>query len=119
MKGRCGYWMNRQELGKLLTNWKYPLLILTLGLALLLLPSSAPERNVEPGPQESLALLLSEAQGVGETRVLISDKGVVVACAGASNPAVRLDILRAVSSYTGFGSDKITILRLESEGSAD
>ena len=106
--------MNRQELAKLLSNWKYPLLILLLGLALLLLPSSAPEKNAEISPQEALALLLSESQGVGEARVLISDKGVVVACAGASNPAVRLDILHAVSSYTGFGSDKITILKLKS-----
>ena len=106
--------MNRQELGKLISNWKYPLLILTIGLALLLLPSSVPEKNTEPGPQEALALLLSESQGVGEARVLISDTGVVVACAGASNPTVRLDILHAVSSYTGFGSDKITILRLKS-----
>jgi len=106
--------MNRQELAKLLSNWKYPLLILLLGLALLLLPSSAPEKNAEISPQEALALLLSESQGVGEARVLISDTGVVVACAGASNPAVRLDILHAVSSYTGFGSDKITILKLES-----
>jgi diphthamide biosynthesis methyltransferase len=106
--------MNRQELAKLLSNWKYPLLILALGLALLLLPSSAPEQNAEISPQEALALLLSESQGVGEARVLISDTGVVVACAGASNPAVRLDILHAVSSYTGFGSDKITILKLES-----
>ena len=106
--------MNRQEFAKLLSNWKYPLLILLLGLALLLLPSSAPEQNAEISPQEALALLLSESQGVGEARVLISDTGVVVACAGASNPAVRLDILHAVSSYTGFGSDKITILRLES-----
>ena len=106
--------MNRQELAKLLSNWKYPLLILLLGLALLLLPSSAPEKNAEISPQEALALLLSESQGVGEARVLISDTGVVVACAGASNPAVRLDILHAVSSYTGFGYDKITILKLES-----
>lgn len=106
--------MNRQELGKLLSSWKYPLLILTLGLALLLLPSSAPEKNTQPEPQESLALLLSEAQGVGKAYVLISDTGVVVACAGASNPSVRLDIIHAVSSYTGFGSDKITILKLKS-----
>ena len=106
--------MNRQELAKLLSNWKYPLLILLLGLALLLLPSSAPEKNAEISPQEALALLLSESQGVGEARVLISDTGVVVACAGASNPAVRLDIIHAVSSYTGFGSDKITILKLKS-----
>jgi hypothetical protein len=56
---------------------------------------------------------LSQTQGVGKAQVLISDSGVVVACAGAANASVRLDIIRAVSSYTGFGSDKITILKLK------
>ena len=31
---------------------------------------------------------------------------------GAENAAVKLDIIRAISSYTGFGSDRITILKL-------
>lgn len=96
-----------------LVKWKYPILILLVGLMLLLLPTT--EKKQEPGAesaQEALAQLLSGTQGVGEARVLISDSGVVVACAGASNAAVRLDIIRAVGSYTGFGSDKITILKL-------
>ena len=41
-----------------------------------------------------------------------SDSGVVVVCEGAANPKVRLDIIRAVESYTGYSSDKITILRM-------
>ena len=49
---------------------------------------------------------------MGEARVLVSDSGVVVACEGAASAEVRLDILRAVRSYTGFGTDKITILKL-------
>ena len=35
---------------------------------------------------------------------------VIVVCEGAAKASVRLDILRAVYSYTGFGSDKVTIL---------
>ena len=61
---------------------------------------------------DELAEILSDTQGIGKTRVLISDTGVVVACTGASNASVKLDIIRAVSSYTGFGSDKITILKI-------
>ena len=96
-----------------LVKWKYPILMLLAGLMLLLLPVT--EKKQEPGAesaQEALAQILSRTQGVGEARVLISDSGVVVACGGASNAAVRLDIIRAVGSYTGFGSDKITILKL-------
>ena len=99
----------RAALGK----WKYPILILVVGLMLMLLPTA--EKKQERGAeseQEALAQLLSKTQGVGEARVLVSDSGVVVACVGASNAAVRLDIIRAVGSYTGFGSDKITILKL-------
>ena len=61
---------------------------------------------------EALAELLSKTQGVGKAQVLISESGVVVACSGASNASVRLDMIRAVSAYTGFGSDKIIILKL-------
>ena len=96
-----------------LVKWKYPILMLLAGLMLLLLPVT--EKKQEPGAesaQEALAQILSRTQGVGEACVLISDSGVVVACGGASNAAVRLDIIRAVGSYTGFGSDKITILKL-------
>ncbi len=104
-----------KEWSRLLSHfekWKYPLLILLVGAMLMLLPDGAKNEQAEPDAQLALAQLLSSVQGVGEARVLISDSGVVVACAGASNATVRLDIIRAVSSYTGFGSDKITILKL-------
>ena len=56
--------------------------------------------------------MLSSVEGVGEAQVIISDTGVVVVCRGAENAAVRLDIIKAIGSYTGFGSDRITILKL-------
>jgi hypothetical protein len=94
-------------------KWKYPILILLAGLLLMLAPGAEKEQTLPPDTQEALAAILSHTQGVGQARVLISGHGVVVACTGAANASVRLDIIRAVSSYTGFGSDKITILKLK------
>ena len=88
------------------------LIILLAGILLMLLPSGEKREVNVPSAQEALAEILSKTQGVGDARVLISESGVVVACTGASNAAVRLDIWRAVRAYTGFGSDKITILKL-------
>lgn len=96
---------------KKLDKFKYPLLILVLGLGLMLMPSG----TKSPVSGETDALLqqvLSCSAGVGEARVIASEKGVVVVCQGAENAAVRLDIIRAVGSYTGLGSDKITVLKM-------
>ena len=104
-----------EKLRQGLKKYRYPLLILLLGVALMLLPtgSSAAQSEGETDSEEiRLQILLSSVEGVGETRVLLSDSGVVVACRGADSAQVRLEILRAVGSYTGFGSDKITILKL-------
>ena len=89
-------------------------MILAFGLGLMLLPAGEQAPEVPSDPQAALADILSNTQGIGKTQVLISDTGVVVACTGAGSAAVRLDIIRAVSSYTGFSSDKITILKLRS-----
>ena len=45
--------------------------------------------------------------------VLYSDEGVAVVCEGAGSARVRLDIVNAVSAYTGFGSDRIKVLGME------
>ena len=103
--------MSRDVL-ELAKKWKTPLFILLAGLLLLLLPGGEEKSVPAEPPEAALADILSKTQGVGEARVLISDSGVVVACDGASSAEVRLDILRAVRSYTGFGTDKITILKL-------
>ena len=107
--------MNKETnaLGAAIEKWKYPLLILLIGLLLMLITTSKEREEPAADAQEALAAVLAGTQGVGEARVLISDHGVVVACTGASNASVRLDIIRAVGSYTGFGSDKITILKLK------
>lgn len=103
------------RIAQLLRQYRYPLLVLLLGVVLMLLPSGKTEARTEKTAESGelrLQELLTATEGVGEAQVLISDSGVVVVCRGADSAAVRLAILRAVGSYTGFGSDKITILKL-------
>ncbi len=103
--------MKLESLLKKLEQLKGPLLILAVGLLLLLMPGGK-KQETETNGNTDLRSILSAAEGVGETQVLISENGVVIVCEGADDASVKLDILRAVGSYTGFGSDKITILRL-------
>ena len=101
---------------KLLERYRYPLLILLLGAALMLLSrgqSAAVDKKGRADDSElRLQELLSAVEGVGETRVLLTESGVLIACSGADSAQTRLEILRAVSVSTGFGSDKIIILKL-------
>ena len=85
-----------------------PALILLFGAALMLMPSASGRKQTEEG---SLAQALSLTQGVGEAYVLASENGVVVVCDGADNASVRLKIIMAVKTYTGFGADQITVLK--------
>ncbi|MCD8389255.1 MAG: hypothetical protein LUC21_03710 [Oscillospiraceae bacterium] len=122
---------------KALGKNKYVLLVLTLGSLLLLLPRTATEDGTAdasavafstgegndldtsgiPLDTESvrLAALLSQIEGVGEATVLLSAAGAVVVCTGAESPSVRLNVTNAVSAYTGLGSDKITVMKLQNE----
>ena len=99
-------------LAKKLAVYKYPLLLLFIGVFLLLLPSNAQKSDGAVTVGETLEELLTESTGVGRIRVIVSETGAVVVCDGADNAAVRLDILRAIGSYTGFGSDRITVLKM-------
>lgn len=40
-------------------------------------------------------------------------QGAVIVCQGADRASVRLDIIRAVSSLTGLGSDKIIVIKMK------
>lgn len=104
--------MDLKKLRKVLESYKYPLLVLLLGLLLLLLPGQSRSESAESEGDTKLEQILSRTEGVGEAKLLISDKGVVIACEGAADARVRLDMIRAIVSYTGLGSDKITILKL-------
>ncbi len=103
---------DKQARQSLLEKYRVPALILVLGLMLMLLPGFSGKKTELDSPELKLQELLSHTRGVGENRVLISDNGVVVVCAGAEDPRVRLDMIRAIVSYTGFGSDKITVLTM-------
>ena len=92
-------------------KFKYPIMILALGVLLLLFPGGNAEKKAE-NDSPTLSQILACTRGVGECRILVSDKGVVVVCEGADNAKVRLEIIRALSSYTGYSSDKITILKM-------
>ena len=101
----------KDKLGKL-KEFKVPLLILALGVLLMLFPGSGGAEETAEDEGSLLQQALACSQGVGEARVILSENGVVVVCDGAENAKVRLEIIRAVSAYTGFGSDRITILRM-------
>lgn len=95
-----------------LEKFKYPLIILIVGVVLMLIPGKSTYLNTPSGTDEPLKTVLSCTSGVGRAEVIASECGVVVVCDGAEDAKVRLDIIRAVSSYTGFASDKITILKM-------
>ncbi len=90
---------------------KYPLLMLAVGLLLLLLPGKSAARPEAVGRDQLLQETLARTAGVGEVWVITSDNGAVVVCQGAEDAKTRLDIIRAVCAYTGFTSDKITVLK--------
>lgn len=95
-----------------LEKFKYPLVVLVIGVALMLLPTGGAKTQESTERDGQMARILSQTEGVGDVQVLISENGVVVVCTGAENARVKLEIIRAVSSYTGFTSDKITILKM-------
>ena len=101
----------KSKLGKL-EKFKYPLLILAIGVALMLIPGGEAAQDTVSDKDTLLQEVLSCSDGVGEAQVIVSENGVVVVCRGAEDAKVRLDIIKAVSSYTGFGSDKITVLKM-------
>lgn len=98
-------------MGKL-EKLKYPILIALLGIAVLLFPTNTPKDADAAETESPLQTALSKTEGVGEVKVILSENGAVIVCDGAGNAKTRLDITTAVSTYTGFGADKITILKM-------
>lgn len=100
------------ELKNGLLKYKYAVIVLVIGLLFMLIPGPSTSNEGEYDEAVLLCQALSAAEGVGKAQVIISENGVVVVCEGANDAGVRLEILRAVRSYTGFGLDKISILRM-------
>ncbi len=105
-----------KNLLKQLDKFKYPLLVLLIGILLMLLPGSVRSPTRDEAESDRFGRLLSQVEGVGKSDLLISEEGIVVVCEGAENAQVRLHLLQAIRSYTGFGSDRITILKMEEHG---
>lgn len=101
-----------KEQAQKLEKFKYPLIVLVIGVVLMLIPGRNTYQDASDTGESPLRQVLSCTQGVGRTEVIVSESGVVVVCDGAEDAKVRLDIIRAVGSYTGFASDKITILKM-------
>ena len=109
--------MKAKEILHKLDAYKYPLLILLLGVMLLLLPGGI--RSPTSGTAvegDAFSQLLKCAEGVGDCAAVLTEHGAVIVCEGAEDPQVRLSLLQAVRSYTGFASDRITILKMAGKG---
>jgi hypothetical protein len=101
-----------------LEAYKYPLLILLLGVLLLLLPGGirSPTAGAEAEARDDFSALICRAEGVGDCAAALTEHGAVIICEGAEDPQVRLSLLQAVRSYTGLTSDRITILKMAGKG---
>lgn len=98
-----------------LGSLKYALVVAAFGLALLLWPSGGGGQKAETVSEETrLEALLGSIEGVGQVRLLLSEQGAAVVCAGADSAQVRLEICQALQCYTGLGSDRIRIFKLQS-----
>lgn len=87
-----------------------------LGIGILLMPTGQKKESSEDrGTESNLRSVLECAEGVGKVNIILSDNGAVVICAGAENAKTRLEIIKAVSTYTGFSSDKITVLKMSDQ----
>lgn len=172
--------IDSRELKAKLGRFKYPALILLLGLVLLSVPTHSGKKETAgtaQGPPESseteevearMEAILGEIEGAGRVRVMLqyaageksiyqtdseqeirtngdgketrtavetvlssressrdapvvvqtiypTFRGAVVVAEGADNSSVKLDLVNAVSSLTGLGADKITVIKMKSE----
>ena len=70
-----------QKARDLLRKYRWPILVLVIGVILMLLPSAEPHDSVtpaasqseKPGMDQELAHILSQIQGAGEARVLLTE----------------------------------------------
>ncbi len=103
----------RSKKAALFERFKYPVLLIVIGVLLMLIPGGEKDKTEIPQKDALVAQVLSSVQGVGDSIVLISEQGVLVVCEGANKARVRLEIISAISSYTGYSSEKITILKMD------
>lgn len=105
--------MNGKKMLDGLAKYKYPLIVLIVGLVLLLIPSGSTKSSsdgVSNDDEQRLAAILESSRGVGNASVLISEHGAVVVCDGAADPEVKLSVIKSVEAYTGLSCDEIQVL---------
>ena len=104
--------MNNKKVLDGLTKYKYPLIVLIVGLVLLLIPGGSAKSSSDAGlsNEQRLAAILESSRGVGSANVLISEHGAVVVCDGAADPEVKLRVVKSVEAYTGLSCDEIQVL---------
>lgn len=105
--------MNGKKMLDGLAKYKYPLIVLIVGLVLLLIPSGSTKSSsdgVSNDDEQRLAAILESSRGVGNASVLISEHGAVVVCDGAADPEVKLSVIKSVEAYTGLDCDEIQVL---------
>ncbi|HCQ74840.1 MAG TPA: hypothetical protein DIT84_08555 [Clostridiales bacterium] len=105
--------MNGKKMLDGLAKYKYPLIVLIVGLVLLLIPSGSTKSSsdgVSNDDEQRLAAILESSRGVGNASVLISEHGALVVCDGAADPEVKLSVIKSVEAYTGLGCDEIQVL---------
>lgn len=105
--------MNNKTILEFLVKYKYPLIVLILGLLLLSIPTGSTKSSTNGGEnvnEQRLSAVLESSKGVGNAYVLISEHGAVVVCDGAADPEVKLRVVKCVEAYTGLGCDEIQVL---------
>lgn len=116
----------KTKITEVVKKYKYPLLVLLLGLVLLSFPTR--KTNVVPqsfaqtnssSDELRLEQSISLLKGVGQVDVLLSENGVVIICSGANDPNVRYELCSLVSAYTGYSTDKIEIFEYGSSNKED
>ena len=96
--------------------------LLTLGLALIVLSSFGGEEVAESkGEEERLTEICSVIEGVGDCRVMMTYRGegdertvyaVLVVCEGGESIAVRERITDVLCSLYGIGAHRVEVQRL-------
>ena len=105
--------MNNKTILEFLVKYKFPLIVLIVGLLLLSIPTGSTKSSTnggENGDEQRLSAVLESSKGVGNAYVLISEHGAVVVCDGAADPEVKLRVVKCVEAYTGLGCDEIQVL---------
>lgn len=102
-----------EKLKQQIRKFKYPLLALVLGLAIMLMPIGAGKTAAADAhsDEQRLEAVLNKCEGVGSVTVLLSEKGAVIVCAGADDPVTRFAVTKAAEAFTGLTSDRIQILK--------